>query len=97
MCSSSSYRCSSSATRCPASAATTGAAVASDGAGRAQAAPGPAAPPDVAVLRLAGAVGQDVDVDVLVDAGAVAVFADPADLLQATGGRLAEALPGSPG
>jgi HAD superfamily hydrolase (TIGR01509 family) len=30
----------------------------------------------------------------LVDAGAVAVFADPADLLQATGGRLADALPG---
>jgi HAD superfamily hydrolase (TIGR01509 family) len=30
----------------------------------------------------------------LVDAGAVAVFADPADLLQTTGGRLAEALPG---
>jgi HAD superfamily hydrolase (TIGR01509 family) len=30
----------------------------------------------------------------LVDAGAVAVFADPAELLQVTGGRLAEALPG---
>jgi len=29
----------------------------------------------------------------LVDAGAVAVFADPAELLQATGGRLGEALP----
>jgi len=29
----------------------------------------------------------------LVDAGAVAVFADPADLLQATSGRLAEVLP----
>ena len=32
----------------------------------------------------------------LVDAGAVAVFADPADLLATTAGRLAEALPGQP-
>lgn len=33
----------------------------------------------------------------LLDAGAVAVFADPADLLGSTAGRLAEALPGRPG
>jgi HAD superfamily hydrolase (TIGR01509 family) len=33
----------------------------------------------------------------LLDAGAVAVFADPADLLEATAGRLAELLPGRPG
>ena len=32
----------------------------------------------------------------LVDAGAVAVFADPAELLATTAGRLAEALPGQP-
>jgi HAD superfamily hydrolase (TIGR01509 family) len=32
----------------------------------------------------------------LVDAGAVAVFADPAELLATTAGRLAEALPGRP-
>jgi phosphoglycolate phosphatase-like HAD superfamily hydrolase len=32
----------------------------------------------------------------LVDAGAAAVFADPAELLATTAGRLAEALPGRP-
>jgi HAD superfamily hydrolase (TIGR01509 family) len=33
----------------------------------------------------------------LLDAGAAAVFAGPADLLESTGGRLAEALPAQPG
>jgi phosphoglycolate phosphatase-like HAD superfamily hydrolase len=33
----------------------------------------------------------------LLDAGAAAVFAGPADLLEATAGRLAEALPGQSG
>jgi len=33
----------------------------------------------------------------LLDAGAVAVFAGPADLLESTGGRLGEALPAQPG
>jgi hypothetical protein len=30
----------------------------------------------------------------LLDAGAVAIFYDPADLLESTGGQLAQALPG---
>lgn len=43
-------------------------------------------------VRSGGISGRE-----LLDAGAVAVFADPADLLESTAGRLAEVLPGQSG
>jgi HAD superfamily hydrolase (TIGR01509 family) len=48
-------------------------------------------------VRCVGLRSGGISTAELLDAGAAAVFAGPADLLESTGGRLAEALPARPG